>query len=120
MQSEILPKVDTTLVGDMLLGKWKDIRLHTRRICEQPEMWQIPGLTHHEHRERVFGQLKILVENGSTKYGFPAIAGGSADPGGSLTVFEELILADPSLQIKYGVQWGLFGAAILYSRSNNM
>lgn len=114
MQSEILPKVDTTLVGDMLLGKWKDIRLHTRKICEQPEMWQIPGLTHHEHRERVFGQLKILAENGSTAYGFPAIAGGNADPGGSLTVFEELILADPSLQIKYGVQWGLFGAAILY------
>lgn len=114
MQSEIMPKVDTNLVGDMLLGKWKDIRLHTRSICEKPEMWQIPGLTHHEHRERVFGQLKALVENGLTAHGFPAIAGGSADPGGSLTVFEELVFADPSLQIKYGVQWGLFGAAILY------
>ena len=27
--------------------------------------------------------------------------------------FEELVVADPSLQIKSGVQWGLFGSAIL-------
>ena len=114
MKSEVLPEVDVALVGEMLLGKWKDIRLATRKICEKPEMWQIPGLTHDEHRERVFGQLKALVKEGATSYGFPKAVGGSADPGGSLTVFEELVLADPSLQIKYGVQWGLFGAAILY------
>ena len=114
MKSETLPQLDVELVGEMLLGKWKDIRLATRKICEKPEMWQIPGLTHHEHRQRVLGQLKTLVAEGATSYGFPKIAGGNADPGGSLTVFEELIFADPSLQIKYGVQWGLFGAAILY------
>src|SRR5690606_30478265 len=34
--------------------------------------------------------------------------------GGNIAAFEELILADPSLQIKAGVQWGLFGAAILH------
>ena len=114
MQSETLPKLDVELVGEMLLGKWKDIRLATRKICEKPEMWQIPGLSHHEHRERVLGQLKMLVSEGATSYGFPKVVGGNADPGGSLTVFEELIFADPSLQIKYGVQWGLFGAAIVY------
>jgi acyl-CoA oxidase len=114
MKSEVLPQVDVALVGEMLLGKWKDIRLATRKICEKPEMWQIPGLSHHDHRERVFGQLKVLVREGATSYGFPQAVGGNADPGGSLTVFEELVLADPSLQIKYGVQWGLFGAAILY------
>jgi acyl-CoA oxidase len=114
MKSEVLPEVDVALVGEMLLGKWKDIRLATRKICEKPEMWQIPGLSHHDHRERVLGQLKILVKEGATSYGFPQVVGGNADPGGSLTVFEELVLADPSLQIKYGVQWGLFGAAILY------
>jgi acyl-CoA oxidase len=114
MKSEVLPEVDVALVGEMLLGKWKDIRLATRKICEKPEMWQIPGLSHHDHRERVLGQLKVLVKEGATTYGFPQVVGGNADPGGSLTVFEELVLADPSLQIKYGVQWGLFGAAILY------
>ena len=114
MKSEVLPQVDVDLVGEMLLGKWKDIRLATRKICEKPEMWQTPGLSHVDHRERVFGQLKLLVKEGATSYGFPKVVGGTADPGGSLTVFEELVFADPSLQIKYGVQWGLFGAAILY------
>jgi acyl-CoA oxidase len=65
MKSEVLPEVDVALVGEMLLGKWKDIRLATRKICEKPEMWQIPGLTHHEHRERVLGQLKNLVKEGN-------------------------------------------------------
>ena len=114
MKSEVLPQVDVDLVGEMLLGKWKEIRLAVRKICEKPEMWQIPGLSHHEHRERVYRQIKTLVDEGATSFGFPKEVGGNADPGGSLTVFEELILADPSLQIKYGVQWGLFGAAILY------
>ncbi len=114
MKSELLPQVDVDLVGEMLLGKWKDIRLAVRKIFEKPEMWQIPGLSHHEHRERVYGQLKTLVDEGATSFGFPKVVGGNADPGGSLTVFEELVFADPSLQIKYGVQWGLFGAAIMY------
>jgi len=114
MKSELLPQVDVDLVGEMLLGKWKDIRLTVRKICEKPEMWQIPGLSHNEHRERVYGQLKTLVDEGATSFGFPKVVGGNSDPGGSLTVFEELVLADPSLQIKYGVQWGLFGAAIMY------
>src|SRR5690606_1061954 len=36
------------------------------------------------------------------------------DHGGNIAAFEELVLADPSLQVKSGVQWGLFGAAILH------
>src|SRR5690606_1938837 len=34
--------------------------------------------------------------------------------GANLACFSELVAADPSLQIKAGVQWGLFGAAILH------
>ncbi|ORB74477.1 hypothetical protein BST46_30875, partial [Mycobacterium timonense] len=33
---------------------------------------------------------------------------------GSLARFEELVAGDPSLQIKAGVQWGLFASAILH------
>src|SRR4029079_18803365 len=40
--------------------------------------------------------------------------GGADDHGGNIAAFEELVLADPSLQIKSGVQWGLFGAAVLH------
>lgn len=114
MQSDLMPKLDTKLIEEMLLGKWAKAHLHTRKICENPKMWPILGQSHQEARERVLAQLQTLVDEGATIYGFPKAVGGNSDPGGSLTVFEELIFADPSLQIKYGVQWGLFGAAILY------
>ena len=38
----------------------------------------------------------------------------SEDHGGFLARFEELTHADPSLQIKSGVQWGLFASAIYH------
>jgi acyl-CoA oxidase len=67
-----------------------------------------------EHRERVLGQLKRLVESGAVHKAFPKELGGQDDHGGNIAAFEELVLADPSLQIKSGVQWGLFGAAVLH------
>ena len=67
-----------------------------------------------EHRERVFGQLGLLVEAGAIQRAYPSDLGGSDNHGGNIAAFQELVLADPSLQIKSGVQWGLFGAAILH------
>jgi len=40
--------------------------------------------------------------------------GGGNNPGGNIANFEQLVLADPSLQIKSGVQWGLFGSAVMH------
>ena len=45
---------------------------------------------------------------------FPAHLGGFDDHGGNIAGFEEPVTADPSLQIKGGVQWGLFGAVVLH------
>jgi acyl-CoA oxidase len=67
-----------------------------------------------EHRERVLGQLGLLVEEGAIQRAYPSDLGGRDNHGGNLAAFEELVFADPSLQIKSGVQWGLFGAAILH------
>lgn len=44
---------------------------------------------------------------------FPLAFGGEEDNGANIAGFEELVAADPSLQIKSGVQWGLFGGAVL-------
>lgn len=65
-----------------------------------------------EHRERVLAQLKILVTEAQVLRAFPTRLGGKDDAGGGIAGFEELVAADPSLQIKSGVQWGLFCAAI--------
>jgi acyl-CoA oxidase len=77
-------------------------------------MHKIDGLSMAEHRERVLGQLHLLVENGQVNKAFPKAQGGQDDHGGNIAAFEELLTADPSLQIKAGVQWGLFAAAILH------
>lgn len=108
------PKIDVSLLGKALLGKWRDERLASRQIAADPEMQHIPGLTMQEQRERVFGQLHELVQRQAIQRAFPASVGGGDNHGGSIAAFEELVFADPSLQIKSGVQWGLFGAAILH------
>jgi acyl-CoA oxidase len=107
-------RVDVDALGRALLGTWPEIRLASRRLALDPELHTIVGLPLEEQRARAFGQLKYLVENGQVHRAFPKRLGGEDDPGGNIAAFEELVTADPSLQIKAGVQWGLFGAAVLH------
>lgn len=108
------PAVDVAGLGQLLLGRWAAVRLQARDLAARPELHKIEGLTHTDHRARVFGQLKYLVDNNAVHRAFPAELGGSDDHGGNIAGFEELVVADPSLQIKAGVQWGLFGSAVMH------
>jgi len=101
-------------LGEQLLGTWADIRLGARKLAGLPEMHRIDGLSMAEHRERVLDQLRVLVDDGQVNLAFPVELGGKNNHGGNIAAFEELVSADPSLQIKAGVQWGLFAAAILH------
>ena len=106
--------VDVAELGEVLLGRWADVRLKARALAGLPELHKTEGLSHTEHRKRVFKQLGILVEKEGVHRAFPTRLGGSDDHGGNIAGFEELVIADPSLQIKGGVQWGLFGSAVLH------
>ncbi|WPU07544.1 acyl-CoA dehydrogenase [Pseudarthrobacter oxydans] len=108
------PAVDVETLGKQLLGKWAAVRLQARDLAARPELHKIEGLTHTEHRTRVYGQLRYLVDNEAVHRAFPAALGGADDHGGNIAGFEELVVADPSLQIKAGVQWGLFGSAVMH------
>ena len=108
------PRIDVEQLGRQLLGTWADIRVAARDRAAMPDLQRIEGQPMAEHRERVLGQLKLLVEQGAVHKAFPKELGGNDDHGGNIAAFEELVLADPSLQIKSGVQWGLFGAAVLH------
>ena len=112
--SEAQPAVDVDALGEQLLGKWAAIRRQARTLAARPELHKIEGLPHTEHRARVSGQLKYLVENEAVHRAFPESLGGADDHGGNIAGFEELVVADPSLQIKAGVQWGLFGSAVMH------
>ncbi|MGJ4844951.1 acyl-CoA dehydrogenase family protein [Leifsonia sp. Le1] len=106
-------RVDVEALGRQLLGDWAEIRLASRELSGRPEMQKVEGLSLADQRARTFEQLKLLVENGQVHRAFPKSVGGGDDNGGNIAGFEELVVADPSLQIKSGVQWGLFGAAVL-------
>lgn len=107
-------QLDVAEVGERILGRWADIRRHTRSVIINKKLSKPLGAPFEKHREIVLDGLKTLVTEGATQHGFPEELGGQRNPGGSLSSFEELVFADPSLQIKFGVQWGLFGSAILY------
>jgi acyl-CoA oxidase len=107
-------RIDTAALGQYLLGTWADARIAARALTGRPEMQRVDGQSLAEHRETVFRQLKKLAEHGAVHKAFPKTLGGDDDHGGNIAGFEELVTADPSLQIKSGVQWGLFGAAVLH------
>ena len=106
--------VDVVWLGEYLLGQWADARRHSRTLLADPALHRQEGLSLAEQRQRVFEQLALLVEKGVVHRAFPKSLGGDDDHGGNIASFEELVTADPSLQIKSGVQWGLFGAAVLH------
>lgn len=106
------PRIDVAAVTDLLLGTWGETRREAREMIKDPAFWRIDGQSMAEQRERVLTQLHLLVEHGGSRRAMPERFGGLNDNGANLAGFQELVLADPSLQIKSGVQWGLFGSAV--------
>lgn len=105
--------VNVGALNEILMGSWPEIRREAREFVKNPALHRLDGLSLEEQRDRVFTQLHLLVEHGAVHRAFPIQVGGLEDNGGNITAFEELVTADPSLQIKGGVQWGLFGSAIV-------
>jgi acyl-CoA oxidase len=106
--------LDMDRIQELLLGRWAAERRQSRENVKDPRLHKVEGLPMDEHRERVLGQLGLLVDLGAVQKAFPAHLGGEDNHGGNIAAFIEVVTADPSLQIKSGVQWGLFGSAILH------
>ena len=64
-------------------------------------------------RERVREVVLEMAATGQTGMGFPKEYGGGGDVGASFAAFETLAFGDLSVLVKVGVQFGLFGGAIL-------
>jgi acyl-CoA oxidase len=112
--TQVEAKVDVPALRAELLGRYAELRLATRAAIRDPRLWKIEDIGRDEHRARVLDQLRALVTEHDVIRAFPAALGGADDHGGSLARFEELVVGDPSVQIKAGVQWGLFASAILH------
>ncbi|WP_150462650.1 acyl-CoA dehydrogenase family protein [Nesterenkonia ebinurensis] len=110
--------VDTAHLEEILLGRWAQTKRTARELLKDPQFHKAENLTKEDHRERTLKQSHALVEANAVHRAFPEEFGGEADHGANIAAFEELVTADPSLQIKSGVQWGLFGAAVMHLGSH--
>ncbi|MFT4262657.1 MAG: acyl-CoA dehydrogenase [Nocardioides sp.] len=66
-----------------------------------------------EFRDRVRDVVVEMAGSGLTALGFPKEYGGAGNIGASIAAFETLAVGDLSVLVKTGVQFGLFGGAIL-------
>ncbi|WP_433033925.1 acyl-CoA dehydrogenase family protein [Actinomycetospora sp. CA-053990] len=93
-------------------GRWHTVRDEIRDRPDFAELRVDPGLDVESYRAEIWEMLRRLADDGHAVHGFPTAVGGRGDIGASVVSFEMLAFADLSLQVKSGVQWGLFGGAI--------
>ncbi|GAA4764924.1 acyl-CoA dehydrogenase [Actinomycetospora chibensis] len=93
-------------------GRWHTVRDEIRDRPDFAELRVDPGLDVESYRAEIWAMLRRLADDGHAVHGFPTAVGGRGDIGASVVSFEMLAFADLSLQVKSGVQWGLFGGAI--------
>src|SRR3954470_15439914 len=98
----------------LLDGPYPETRERARWWLSQPGNEPVDDLPMEEHREQVLAWMRELASEGDTAIGYPERYGGKGSPGRSVTAFETLAMGDLSLLVKCGVQFGLFGGAILH------
>jgi acyl-CoA oxidase len=107
--------VDAVALRRLLDGENREIREHVRAVLCRPEFSKGPTPPPTaEYRELVLEWTRTLSETGGTALGFPSEFGGLDRVGGAIAAFETLAHSDLSLLVKCGVQFGLFGGAVLH------
>jgi acyl-CoA oxidase len=114
MTSEDLAPADPAGLRRLLDGRWAHLRDRARELARDPRFAVRFGEDTETQRARVLDRMHLLADAGHSGLGFPTRYGGANDIGGSVTSFEMLAMGDLSLLVKAGVQWGLFGGAILH------
>jgi acyl-CoA oxidase len=108
---------DVDALRRFLDGDHAYVREEVRRVLvelERPSPEELAVMDHESYRERVLAWARQLAASGGTGLGFPKEYGGGGDIGGSIAAFETLAMGDLSLLVKCGVQFGLFGGAVLH------
>lgn len=104
--------------GDALCAAL-DGELHEQRAAAREvfgglsPMLMAPDLSVDQARSWTFDRLVELNRAGLGSAGLPRHAGESADPTAAVVAFETLAHGDQSVGIKSGVQFGLFGGAVI-------
>ena len=108
------PPFSTTRLRDALDGRWKATWDDVRALLADPAFRHPGEVSKEQHREQVMRWLAVLAERGYGSLAMPARLGGRDDMGAFVQTFAALAQFDLSLVVKFGVQFGLFGGAILF------
>jgi acyl-CoA oxidase len=109
------PALDVAALTAVLDGRYAQVRnLVRENLAEHASILDdAEEMSQHDFRERVLEVVKLMADTGQTGFGFPKEYGGGADVGASIAAFETLSFGDLSVVVKVGVQFGLFGGAVL-------
>src|SRR6476620_1118818 len=107
--------LDVPALTALLDGRYAEVRQLVRtNLAEHAAILDDQRtMSRDEFRQRVLDVVQMMAATGQTGFGFPKEYGGGADIGASVAAFETLALGDLSVVVKVGVQFGLFGGAIL-------
>jgi len=107
--------VDVPALTALLDGEYAEVRRTVRELLPAyaSVLEDAEALPRDEFRERVLEVVREIAGTGAAGMGFPEEYGGGGDIGASIAAFESLGYGDLSVLVKVGVQFGLFGGAIL-------
>ena len=111
----VQPEVDVPALQRLLDGRYAEVRnlVRTNLATYSSILTDAEELSRDDYRERVKELVVEMAATGQTGMGFPQEYGGGGDIGASIAAFETLAFGDLSVLVKVGVQFGLFGGAIL-------
>ncbi|MGX1837712.1 acyl-CoA dehydrogenase family protein [Streptomyces diastaticus] len=111
----VQPRIDVPALTALLDGEYAEIRdlVRTNLAAHASVLDEADELGVDAFRERVREVVVEMAATGQTGMGFPPEYGGGGDVGASIAAFETLAFGDLSVLVKVGVQFGLFGGAIL-------
>ncbi|WP_104105703.1 acyl-CoA dehydrogenase [Nocardioides sp. 616] len=109
------PVVEVEGLTRILDGKYAEVRNLVRdNLVDYADILSdAETMSSDAFRERVKEVVVEMAATGQTGMGLPKEYGGGGDIGASIAAFETLGLGDLSVLVKVGVQFGLFGGAIL-------
>ena len=100
------------VIDSILKGKHAEAIDSFRSVLNDPIFsWEVHR-NKEEFRNHVLKQVEFLADKGYGAMAYPKEYGGTNDMEGYATIFENMMWADGSLAIKFGVQFGLFGGSI--------
>src|SRR5215217_6551862 len=108
------PQMPAADLQRFLDGPHAGVRDRVREWLSQDGNAPVYDMPLEEHRAQVLAWARELAGRGETVAGYPREYGGDDDLGGYISGFETLAFGDLSLLVKVGVQFGLFGGAVLH------